>query len=403
MDTKFNNVPHDPAAYAELHQRVSGLELEQVAAPAGQHVSKNSPQRSGRVLQRPEGMPAGRRAGVSSLTDGPMRRRAPLPRRPLSATVPSGSRAAVGEASSSRQNPPNSPVLPEGLRRSVYPAAEFSHFRDISTIVGAMYERPPAAYGIPPDIKYAPMAEPMVRCSDGAVRRFPRAEGDNDRYFSQLGKGLIYDVPAKYVTKRIGGINLAADAKHAAFEVNGNAVSPIQVGWQFKAYPLGNGKVLVPQPGFRDCTHACELMMMFDHGHINRETAHGYEAALGKTRETTDMLASLRRRTGCTPILVEHDLSYKTSLFGAVHSSRKQAWRDLASKLNEMGPCMLRKTGHMVMLDGIREANGQFHLSIRDPFHGTAVEFRDTAKFFTDQFGTPDRAHIEAVFLKRPT
>ncbi len=57
----------------------------------------------------------------------------------------------------------------------------------------------------------------------------------------------------------------------------------------------------------------------------------------------------------------------------------------------------------MVMLDGIREANGQFHLSIRDPFHGTAVEFRDTAKFFADQFGTPDRAHIEAVFLKRPT
>lgn len=403
MDTKFNHVPHDPAAYAELHQRISGLELEQDAAAAGQPVSTNSPRRSGRVLQRPDGMPAGRRVGMRSLADGPMRRRAPLPRRLLSATLPSGSRTAVGEASSSRQSPPNSPVLPEGPHRSVYPAAEFSHFRGISTIVGAMYERPPAAYGIPPDIKYAPMAEPMVRCSDGAVRRFPRAEGDNDRYFSQLGKGIIYDVPAKYVTKRMGGINLAADAKHAAFEVNGNAVSPIQVGWQFKAYPLGNGKVLVPQPGFRDCTEACELMMMFDHGHINRETAHGYEAALGKTRETANMMASLRRRTGCTPILVEHDLSYKTGLFGAVHSSRKQAWRDLASKLNEMGPCILRKSGHMVMLDGIREANGQFHLSIRDPFHGTAVEFRDTAKFFADQFGTPDRAHIEAVFLKRPT
>lgn len=119
-------------------------------------------------------------------------------------------------------------------------------------------------------------------------------------------------------------------------------------------------------------------------------------------RDISDLMRSIQARTGWTPVRMEYEISYRTS-FGRAHSSRKQAWRDLANKIDEMGPCVFRKGRHVVMLDGIREANGKFHLTIREPFHGTSLEFRDTAQFFAcNGDPAPERAHLEAVFLKRP-
>lgn len=400
MDPRFNAAFYLPSAHADLPRNTSELTGEK----RPQQVRESSEtQRPRQTLQRPEGMPTAQRDPRRANVEGSTRRRTALPTSAAPSGAATGKRAVLGEACSSRPVVPSSSVLANNTHRQLYSASEFRSFQGISNIVGAMYEKPSAAFGIPPNVKYGPMAEPMVRCSDGLVRRYPRADDSSRNYLSQVEQGLIYDAPADRVTKRIGGFNLSSNGEHAAFEVEDYAVSPIKVGWQFKAYPLPNGKVLVPQPGFRDCTNACELMMMFDHGHVGFHNADRFTAEnLGNRRELSDIMASLRHKTGWIPIMVEHDVSYKKSTFGATHPSRKQAWRDLAKKINEMGPCILAKGGHVVMLDEVREENGKFHLTIREPFHGTSLEFRDTAKFFANQLHLPERVHLEAIFLKRP-
>lgn len=403
MDPRFNAALYDPAAYADMQRRMNELQVDQSPQHPAQSPQPGwESQRPRQALRRPDGMPAGRRERRSANTEGRTRRRAELPASPQTSAA-RGQRSSAGASSSSAQFAPPSPVLTHSTHRPLHPASDFRGFEGVSNIVGAMYEKPSAAYGIPAHVKYGPLAEPMVRCSDGLVRRFPSAGDSSSNYMAQVEKGLIYDAPADRVTKRIGGFSVSGNGSHAAFEVDGYAVSPIKVGWQFQAYPLPNGKVLVPQPGFRDCTNACELMMMFDHGHIGFHNADRYEGEnMGNRRELSEIMASLQHKTGWTPVMVEHDISYKKGTFGSAHPSRKQAWRDLAKKINEMGPCIFAKGGHVVMLDGIRESQGKFHLTIREPFHGTSLEFRDTAKFFADQFRTPDRVHLEAIFLKRP-
>ncbi|QGA40881.1 hypothetical protein GAS19_25935 [Burkholderia glumae] len=403
MDPRFNAALYDPAAYADLQRRMNEMQVGQSPQHHNQSPQPGSePPRARQSLPRPDGMPEARRARRSANADGRTRYRADLPASSQSGAA-RGRPRGPGEASSSAQFAPPSPVLTNRTHRPLLPTSDFRGFEGFSNIVGAMYEKPSAAYGLPRDVKYGQLAEPMVRCSDGMVRRYPRSDDVSHNYISQVESGLIYDVPADRVTNRIGGFSLSGDGSQVAFEVDGYPVSPIKVGSQFQAYPLPNGKVLVPQPGFRDCTNACELMMMFDHGHVGFHNADRYQAEnLGSRRELSHIMASLQRKTGCTPVLVEHDISYKKGTFGASHPSRKQAWRDLAKKINEMGPCILSKGGHVVMLDGIREAGGKFHLTIREPFHATCLEFRDTEKFFTDQFRTPERVHLEAIFLKRP-
>ncbi|MCC4622401.1 hypothetical protein LL965_20935 [Xanthomonas cassavae CFBP 4642] len=240
------------------------------------------------------------------------------------------------------------------------------------------------------------MAEPMVRCSDGRIRRYPPSKGTSSHYVDQVAQGLIYDIPSDRVTHRFGSIEPSADRKHASFVADGYSISPIQIG-QFKAYPLPGGRFMVPQLGFKDCTHACELMMLLDHGAVSIDDK--YKASrLGFRREMLEIMESLQSRTGRTSQIVTHRINYKSGLLGP-HESRKTAWRDLSSKIDEMGPCILSKGGHVVMLDKVREEKGNFYLTIREPFHGTSLEFRDTSEFFRDHLGKKENVTVEAVFL----
>lgn len=380
----------------------SGVDYLDASAGASTPTSLREPGNSRLASPRPPGIPGTRRERTGSRAQGNAPRKASLPSM-QARDIPRSQRTTVGVASSSTSwISPASPVLSAETQKVVYPSSEFRSFQTVSNVVGATYDKPDRGLGIPEHIKYGPLAEPMVRCSDGIIRRYPRADDGSRNYLGQIKAGLIYDIAADRVSHRIGGIELSADQRHAAFLVNGYPVSPIQVGSQFNAYPLPNGRMLVPQPGFRDCTNACELMMLLDHGDVSLDNAHSYNArTLGTRRELTDVMGSLRRRTGRTPVLVEHNVNYRKGLLGGQHASRKQAWRDLAKKIEEMGPCILSKGGHVVMLDGVREEHGKFFLTIREPFHGTSLEFRDSAAFFADERHTPEHAHIDAIFLKK--
>ncbi|WP_174998855.1 hypothetical protein [Burkholderia lata] len=241
-------------------------------------------------------------------------------------------------------------------------------------------------------------AEPYVRCPDGVVRRFPPGiDGFNNNYMQQVRGGTIYDSAAERVIRRIAGFEVSSDGRHTAFKVNDYAVSPIRAG-AFNVYPLPEGKFMVPQDGFRTCTYACELMMLLDQKKIDVDALTRMEFRTAGRREMSDIVWSLERRTGIQPMMVEHKLNYKRGLFSK-DDSRKRVWRDLKSKINEFGPCILSKGGHVVMLDSVREENGKFFLTIREPFHGTCLELKESAEFFRDLHGTPERTTVEAIFL----
>ncbi|WP_208619533.1 hypothetical protein [Xanthomonas populi] len=107
--------------------------------------------------------------------------------------------------------------------------------------------------------------------------------------------------------------------------------------------------------------------------------------------------------TGMDPVSLEYEnVSYKKSLMGGLHETRRDALRDLGKKIDEMGSCIFAKGAHVLMLDGVREYKGKFYLSIREPFHGEVLEFKDTKEFFRDNSGVRDKVSFQAIFLKKP-
>ncbi|MCC4617313.1 hypothetical protein LL972_15120, partial [Xanthomonas campestris pv. asclepiadis] len=245
-------------------------------------------------------------------------------------------------------------------------------------------------------------AEPMVRCSDSVVRRYPSPGWEpSPNYLSQISEGWIYSAPSDRVTQRFGALGVTDDNQRA-FMVAGHPVSPISID-DFEAYALPNGKFMVPQPGFTDCSSACELMMRLDHQEISVVGNSG-RLFMGARRSMSEIASSLRAKTGMEPVSLQYkNISYKRILWGGLHEARKGALRDIGKKIDEMGPCIFSAAGHVVMLDGVREGKENFYLSIREPFHGEVLEFKDTRKFFfRDRKDANDVVDFEAIFLKQP-
>ncbi len=244
------------------------------------------------------------------------------------------------------------------------------------------------------------MAEPYVRGRDGVVRRFPPSGGLNSNYLQQLRQGVIYDGPPENVTHRFAGFGVSEDHQQAAFMIDNYPVSSIKAG-EFSVYPLPGGKHMVPQPGFSDCTYACELMLLLDRGKVDLSDNAKLPAGVGVRGDTHHLIASLKDRPGCEPLVVPHTINYGRNWFGKQDESRQKAWRDLKDKIDQFGPCIMEKGSHVVMLDNIREENGAFFLTIRDPFHGANVELRDSAALFGGLGGKSDSAiRFTAIFLR---
>jgi hypothetical protein len=228
----------------------------------------------------------------SSVPSGPVTGALDLPQQANENIASSGSRAssstfAAPHGMPSTRNrrstragkgarPRSRPVRRSDTHKPVQSTEGFPWFRDEmdNKVVGVLYKSDPHYHVM----KHGPrewIAEPMVRCTDGQVRRFPPSGDRSSNYASQVRLGLIYDIPADRVIHRIGGIEISPDHSEVAFLSGGNPVRPIKVG-QFDAYQLPGGRFMIPQPTFRDCTYACELMMALDQGSVSIDTARGY-------------------------------------------------------------------------------------------------------------------------------
>ncbi|GKT15338.1 hypothetical protein AVHY2522_07790 [Acidovorax sp. SUPP2522] len=272
------------------------------------------------------------------------------------------------------------------------PASDYALFSRHGNVIGVIAKSGQPSPGIPPEF----YAEPILRCADGINRRYPRPSlQEISNYESQLRQGFISDSPSHSVTQHFGGFAATSDHAYAAFMVHGQAVRPFEIG-SFEAYPLANGRFLVPQPGFKDCSHACELMLLLDNGLLTPNVGHGYEAPdLGERLTMSNLVESLQQRTGIEPTLMEYDFSYESGY----EEDRTAAWHNIANMIDEAGPCILSKIGHVVMLDGVREEYGQRYLSIRDPFHGTSLECVESSEFFSTPDGPLEDVTLKVIFL----
>ncbi len=342
---------------------------------------------------RPHGMPSPLMPG-HDYVESSARPRTSVLHRARAGRRTSGRQSEAGSTSSL---PPKSPVASNSTYKTIKPKETSALYKNVPNVVGVIDTLGPGW-----DERWGPRdwgSEPMVRCSDGIVRRYPTFERRPDsNYLGQIETGLIYTAPSNRVTQRYGALEATGDHRQA-FMVDGYAVSPIRIG-SFDAYPMPNGRFMVPQPGFRDCTFACELMMRLDHQSISVDGGSGPRDK-GRRRDMAEIVESLRENTGKEPHLFKwENVSYKKNLMGNLHQSRRDALRDLSKKIDQMGPCIFSKGGHVVMLDDVREHKGEFYLKIRDPFHAESVEFKDTKEFFRDQYGTKDNVGFEAIFLK---
>lgn len=243
--------------------------------------------------------------------------------------------------------------------------------------------------------------EVMATSSDGTVRRYPPIPDADGAHLEVLRKGSIRDVPAVHVKERIGGFELTPDRKGAAFMVDRRPESPIQLG-AFQGHLLPDGKVLVLQPDRYQGGLACALMLLLDQGRIRPEDADRLETAPHHKGGTLESITrTLRAVAGVEPLVVPHEANFHR--IGLRGMNRKALWRDMAGKIGTMGPAILLREGNnYVMLDKVREEKGKHLITIRDPFHGTCVEFKDTHDFFKGLDHSEGKSDITAIFLPRP-
>lgn len=363
---------------------------ETAAAPSTRPASTSRPS----ATTADDSSPLNRRSPLRG--DGALRPRVRSPSYQRSPQhVSNEEKSGFHRASSPSSRPPLAPTSRScATHTDLESPATFGRLGNMKNVVGVIDH----SAGEKPDPRLGPhfrlsLAEPMVQCADGIVRRF--AAGARSEH---IASGEIHDVPSHRVTRHIAGIEVSADFKQAAFMVEGFPVSPAKMGG-FTVYPMPGGRFMVPQPGANDCASACELMMLLDNGVASIGGNSPPLPMTGVRRNDHEIMATLQEKTGRTPVKFKHEINYKTGLFGGTHASRKETWRDLSQKIDELGSCILTKNGHDVMLDKVREDNGKFFLTIRDPYHGTCMEFEDSAEFFPSLSGSKKAVVVEAIFL----
>ncbi|MCA8003521.1 hypothetical protein, partial [Burkholderia metallica] len=230
----------------------------------------------------------------------------------------------------------------------------------------------------------------FVSGPDGKVRRFPVDGGTNysvyggrdDRIPESIGRTfsmqthVIYDAHRDEIHQAIAEYWVNPSSATMEFKVNGLSVQSISS--THAIYPLPGGKWMVPQPKFRDCTFACEEMLLAEGKpahQVSEQTrnfrSHGYRRTLD------EQCQSLQARSGCTPMVVKGDgISSAASL------------KELQSSIAKYGPGILDMNGHARIIDSIEEGEDGHLLTMRDPFSASFLKIKNHESFWVNQMDT---------------
>jgi hypothetical protein len=240
------------------------------------------------------------------------------------------------------------------------------------------------------------------------VRRFPVDNGTSyrvfggreDRFPESIGRtfskqtDVIYDAHRDAIHQTHAECRVNPSAATVEFKVNGQSVQSIS--GTHAVYPLPAGKWMVPQPEFRDCTFACEEMLLAEGkpAHQVSEQMRNFSSQ-GNRRTLDDQCQSLQARSGRTPKVVKGD---------GISSAASR--KELQSSIAKYGPCILNMNGHARILDSIEEGADGHLLTLRDPFSASFLKIKDHEAFWANPMDTrtatsePDTPRYwDAIFL----
>lgn len=228
----------------------------------------------------------------------------------------------------------------------------------------------------------------FVAGPDGKVRRFPVDDGVADRRFIRdsdgmpewIGKSLakqlhiIYDAPRDKIRQTLAEYEVDPEKATMTFKVGDRSVQSI-VG-HATVFPLSDGKYMIPQPEFRDCTYACEEMLLAEGKSVEEVTEQVREfKSVGNLRQMEEICASLKRRSGRRPEMLKgNDMTTADSL------------KTLKKHIAQHGPCILDGGGHVRILDNIEGSGSKHILTVRDPFSASFLKIMD----YDGIWGRPD-------------
>jgi hypothetical protein len=247
----------------------------------------------------------------------------------------------------------------------------------------------------------------LVEGPDGKVRRFPRDAGkmyiERTKHSMEcLGVSLaeqtniIYDAPWESIKASHAEYVIDPQAATMKFVVAGETAKSMLPN--YAVYSLGDGKWMIPQPEFRDCTFACEYMLLAEGKAEDAvlQQLEGFEV-VGARRSDDEIIKSLKFHTPREVIYIQ---DHPRKLSPAEFTDQ------LAANLERHGPCMLGMFGHVRILDSIeRTEEGEF-FKIRDPFSASYLTIKADEHFWTNPMqdldeDTPRPNDFTAIFLAK--
>lgn len=204
---------------------------------------------------------------------------------------------------------------------------------------------------------------------------------------------MIYDAHRDAIAESIAEYSFDIKTGNLCFKKNGEITPSLLTSYD--VFDLGNGKWMVPQREFRDCTHACEEMLL-----LEGKSASEAEVQLtnfeweGNRRDNPEIIKSIERRTGRKAHIVESRNSPGLSL------NTEESVAVLKEGIAHFGPCILSSGGHARILDAVETTPDGHVFTMRDPFHGSVLKVRNHMQFWDrgrpgsvhgklDQNGTP--------------
>jgi hypothetical protein len=233
---------------------------------------------------------------------------------------------------------------------------------------------------------------------DGKVRRFPPDNGTQSRTsggIPGLGRTLarqthfIYDARVEHIRHTVAEYVVNPANATMTFMVEGRpsrSVLPDRA-----MYALPGKKWMVPQSEFRDCTFACEAMLLAEGQPADKARKIVSDTpSPDQPRDTEELCASLRERSGAQTKVIEQG-----------RMSDKAFIKQLETSIKRYGPCIFSpQRDHAYVCDEVEGDPDAPVFTVRDPFSANCLKIDAHAFLRTTPFGgMAEKGNGEAIFL----